>query len=78
MGIIKNPYQNLMLDKRVLRTEERPIRPKSFLSQKVVQHEVWTSGFQKRHNFREQSPWKEMQPNSHPNEYKLLYTVTRS
>jgi hypothetical protein len=33
---------------------------KSFLPQKVVRHEVWTGGFQRRHNYRWQSLWREM------------------
>jgi hypothetical protein len=43
-GIIKTLYQNLMLDKQVLKTEERSIRHRSFLPQKVVRCEVWTNG----------------------------------
>ncbi len=52
MGITKNPYQNLMLDIRVLRIEERHARHVSFLPQEVVRHEVWTIGFQKKHKYR--------------------------
>jgi hypothetical protein len=36
VGLIETPYQNLMLDKRVLRTEERPIGHISFLPQEMV------------------------------------------
>jgi hypothetical protein len=57
----------MMLDKQVLRTEERPIGHKSFLPQEVVQHEVWTRGLQIRHNYRQQFPHIEMQSTTHPN-----------
>jgi hypothetical protein len=30
------PYRNLMLDRRILRTEKRPMGHKSFLPQEVV------------------------------------------
>jgi hypothetical protein len=50
--LTKIPYWNLMLDRRILRTEERPTGHKSFLPQEVVWHEVWTWGLQKRHNYR--------------------------
>jgi hypothetical protein len=36
VGLIETPYQNLMLDKRVLRTKERPIGHISFLPQEMV------------------------------------------
>jgi hypothetical protein len=42
---IETPYWNLMLHRRVLRTEERPIGHKSFLPQEVVQCEAWIGGF---------------------------------
>ncbi len=38
--ITKIPYWNLMLDKQVLRIEERLARHRSFLPQEVVRHEV--------------------------------------
>jgi hypothetical protein len=47
-GITKTPYQNLMLDKRVLRTKERHTRHMSFLPQEVVRCEVWIGGFRKK------------------------------
>jgi hypothetical protein len=42
--IIKTPYQNLMLDRQVLRIKESPTRHMLFIPQKVVRHEVWTGG----------------------------------
>jgi hypothetical protein len=48
--IMETPYQNLMLDRRVLKTEETFIGHKSFLPQEVVRHELWTSGLQRRHS----------------------------
>ncbi len=45
--ITKTPYQNMMLDKWILRAKERPIGHRSFLPQEVVRHEVWTSNLQK-------------------------------
>jgi hypothetical protein len=51
LRIIETPYRNLMLDRKVLRIEERPIGHKSFLPQEVVWCEVWTGGFQRRHNY---------------------------
>jgi hypothetical protein len=51
-GIKQTPYWNLMLDRQILRTKERPTRHRLFLPQKVVMHEVWINGFQKRHNYR--------------------------
>ncbi len=44
--IIKVPFQNLMLDKQILRIENKPIEHKLFLPQEVVRREVWTNGFQ--------------------------------
>jgi hypothetical protein len=35
-GLTKTPYRNLMLDRRVLRIEERPAGHKSFVPQEVV------------------------------------------
>ncbi len=52
VGIIKSPYQNLMLDRKVLKTKEKFIRHRLFLLQEVVRLEVWTSGLQKRHRYR--------------------------
>jgi len=57
----------MMLDKQVLRTEERPAGSMSFLPQEVVRHEVWSRGLQRRHNYRQQSPHIEMQSTTHPN-----------
>ncbi len=71
--ITKTPYWNLMLDKQVMKTIERPTRHMLFLPQKVVRCEVWTNGLHKRHNFKQQSPWREMQSNIHPNEW-VQYT----
>jgi hypothetical protein len=34
--LMETPSQNLMLDKQVLRIEERPMKRKLFLSQEVV------------------------------------------
>jgi hypothetical protein len=59
-GITQTRYQNLMLDRQILRTKERPTGHRSFLPQKVVMHEVWISGFQRRHNYKRRSPHKEM------------------
>jgi hypothetical protein len=50
--LTKTPYWNLMLDRRVLRIEKRPMGHKSFLPQEVVWHDVWTRGLQRRHNSR--------------------------
>jgi len=47
-GLTKTPYQNLMLDKRVIITEERHVGHKSFLPQKVVRHEIWTRGLHRK------------------------------
>jgi len=41
----------------------------SFLPQEVIKHEVWIGGFQKRHGYRRQYPNREMQSNTHPNEW---------
>jgi hypothetical protein len=35
-----------MLDKQILRIENKPIEHKLFLPQEVVRREVWTNGFQ--------------------------------
>ncbi len=43
-GIIETPYRNLILDKWVQETKERFVGHRSFLSQEVVQCEVWTGG----------------------------------
>jgi hypothetical protein len=40
--LTKTPYRNLMLDKKVLRIEERLVGHKPFLAREVVQHEIWT------------------------------------
>ncbi len=39
----------------------------------MVQREVWTWGLQKRHSYRQQSPWRKMQSTTHPNEW-VQYT----
>jgi hypothetical protein len=54
--LIETPYQNLMLDKEVLRIEERSTGHRSFLPQEVVQQDVWIKGLQRRHSSRLQSP----------------------
>jgi hypothetical protein len=58
--VIETPYWNLMLDRGVLRIEERPIGHKSFIPQKVVRRDIWTRGLQRRHNSRQQSPRRKM------------------
>jgi hypothetical protein len=40
-----------MLDKRILRIEEKLARQKLFLPPKVVWREVWIGGFKRRHNY---------------------------
>jgi len=52
-GITQTPYRNLMLDRRILRIEERLARCRSFLPQEVVRCEVWIGRFQRRHNYRQ-------------------------
>jgi hypothetical protein len=42
--LIKTPYRNLMLDRRVLKIEKRFVGHNLFLSQEVVWHEVWIRG----------------------------------
>jgi hypothetical protein len=37
VGLIDTPYWNLLLDRRILKIEERPTRHKLFLPQEVVQ-----------------------------------------
>jgi len=49
VGLRETPFQNLMLDRRVLRIEERLARHRSFLPQEVVRWDIWTKGFQRRH-----------------------------
>jgi hypothetical protein len=51
-GLKETLYQNLMLDRRVLKTKEKLTGHKLFLPQKVVWREVWTRGFQKRQNYK--------------------------
>ncbi len=54
VGLTETPYQNLIcLDRRVMIIEERFAGHKSFLSQKVVWHEVWTRGLWRRHSYRQ-------------------------
>jgi hypothetical protein len=57
------------LGRQVLKTKERPTRYMSFLSQELVRHEVWTCGLHRRHNYKQRPPWREMQSNTHPNEW---------
>jgi hypothetical protein len=52
VGITKTPYQNLMLDKQVMRTKERHVRHRSFLPQEVVRREVWIGGLHRRHDYK--------------------------
>jgi len=42
--LIKTPYHNLMLDKQVLKTNERLAGHRLFLPQKVVRCEIWIGG----------------------------------
>ncbi len=58
--LIETPYRNLMLDRWILKTKEKIIGHKLFLSQEVVQCEIWIGAFHRKHNYRWQSPWKEM------------------
>ncbi len=58
--ITQTPYQNLMLDRWILRTKERPAKHMLFLPQEVVRSEVWIGGLQRKHSYRRWSPWKEM------------------
>jgi hypothetical protein len=41
-----------MLDRWVLGTKEKHVGHILFLPQKVIRHEVWTGGFQRRHNYK--------------------------
>ncbi len=52
VGLIETPYQNQMLDRRVLKIEERPMGHMLILPQEVVREDVWTRGLQSRHSFR--------------------------
>jgi hypothetical protein len=58
--LIETPYQNLMLDRRVLRTKERLVKHRSFRPQEVVWWDIWIGGFQRKHSSKRRSPWKEM------------------
>jgi hypothetical protein len=58
--LIETSYRNLMLERQVLKTEERPMGHMSFLPQEVVHQDVWIGGLQRRNNSRQQSPQKEM------------------
>jgi len=49
-----------MLDRRVLRIEEKLIEHKLFLSQEMVWCEVWIRGFQRRHNYKRRTPRREV------------------
>jgi len=42
-----------MLDRRVLIIKERHVKHRLFLPQYVVQHEVWTRGLKRRHDYRQ-------------------------
>jgi heterodisulfide reductase subunit B len=44
VGITKTPYWNMMLDRQVLRIEERHVVHMSFLPQEVVRCEIWIGG----------------------------------
>jgi hypothetical protein len=57
-----------MLDRQVLKTKVRLARHKLFLPQEVVQQEICTRDLQRRHNYRQQLPQKEMQSTIHLNE----------
>ncbi len=48
----ETPYWNLMLDKQLLRIEERPMGHRLFIPQVVVHHEIWIGDLQKRHSYR--------------------------
>jgi len=50
--LIETPYQNSMLDRQVLRIEERLVGHMSFLSLLVGWWDVWTWGLQRRHSSR--------------------------
>jgi hypothetical protein len=43
-GFVETPYWNLMLDKRMLKIEQRPAGHMLFLPQEVVWWDVWTRG----------------------------------
>jgi hypothetical protein len=53
VGLIKTPYLNPMLDKRLMIIEERFEKHRSFLPQEVVWCEMWIGGFQRRHNYKQ-------------------------
>jgi len=48
----ETPYQNPMLDRQVLRTEERLVGHMSFRPLLVVWWDIWTWGLQRRHSFK--------------------------
>ncbi len=49
----ETPNQNLMLDRYVVKIEERLVGHMSFLPQEVLQREIWnTTCLQRRHNSR--------------------------
>jgi hypothetical protein len=56
--LIETPYQSLMLDRPVLRIEERPARHRSFGPQEVVRWDIWIGGLQRRHSSKQRSPGK--------------------
>jgi hypothetical protein len=59
----------LMLDRWVLKIEKRLVGHILFLPQEVVRCEVWISGLKRRHNYRWWFSQREMQSNTHPNEW---------
>ncbi len=48
--LIKTPYQNLILDRQILKTEERLAKHMSILPQEVIRWDIWIEGLQRRHN----------------------------
>jgi hypothetical protein len=51
-SLTETPYQNPILDRQVLTTEERLVGHMSFLPLLVVWRDVWTWGLQRRHSSR--------------------------
>jgi hypothetical protein len=50
----------MMLDKRVLRREERHVGHMSFLPQEVVRWDIWIEGLKRRHSSNRLSPRRQM------------------
>jgi hypothetical protein len=48
--LTKTPSKNLMLDRQVLKIEERLMGHRSFLPQKVVWWDIWIGVLQKKHS----------------------------